>query len=252
MLTRRGLLLSGAGVAQAAPSRRLRLVNDVYPPYVMPAGEALGDGIDVELLREALAPAGYTLELQLLPWRRALAMLEQGEADLTTTVSLSADRDAYLHYSVGYRRQVLYSFFALKERKLELRSLAQLSGYRLGLAAGFRYPPAIEAAAIGRVDRGRDLPTLVNMLAAQRVDVICGNHLPLAWSIRQQGLAKELQRQPYAYRSRSSTYMAVAKRRHPASGGLLASVDAGLQRLQATGRAAAIERRYLQALGSLA
>jgi polar amino acid transport system substrate-binding protein len=248
VLKRRGLLLlaggSGLGAA-SAPGKRLLLVNDAYPPFVMPAGEPAGEGIDVDLLREALAPAGYTLELRLLPWRRALAMLEQGEADLTTTVSLSADRDAYLAYSIGYRRRVPYHFYALAGRGLRVDSMADLSGFRLGLAAGFRYPPVIEAAVAGNIDRARDLANLAGLLAAGRVDLICGNGLPLAWAIRQQGLSDRVQRMRYEYLSRSSTYMGMAKRRHAEDGPLIKALDAGLARLLKRGRVAALERHYL-------
>ena len=98
-----GLALGAAslGPAWAQAPRRLLLVNAPYPPFVMEAGDPEGEGMDVEIARQALEPAGYELGLQLFPWRRALAMLEQGAADLTTTLSLSGDRQRFLRYSVG-------------------------------------------------------------------------------------------------------------------------------------------------------
>jgi polar amino acid transport system substrate-binding protein len=247
MLKRRGLLLAGAASLQAAPPRKLLLVNTEYPPLVMPAGEPQGEGIDIELAREALRPAGYDIELQLLPWRRVLAMLEQGQADLTTSISLSGERRRFLRFSTGYREQVRYAFYARATHPLALQELAQLQGQRLGMAAGYHYPPAIREALGGEAMDARDLPTLVAMLAAGRCDFIVGNELPLVWHVLRSGLGARLQRQAYTHVSDSPTYMALSRLRHP-DDRLLDALDAGLRRLRRNGRQAAIERRYLSAV----
>src|SRR4051812_7612682 len=91
---RAGWLAALLAVAACGPARAaapLLLVNAPYPPFVNPRGDPQGEGIDVEIAREALRRGGYTVELRIVPWKRALAMLEGGEADFTTTISRNGD-----------------------------------------------------------------------------------------------------------------------------------------------------------------
>ena len=243
-----GLALGAAslGPAWAQAPRRLLLVNAPYPPFVMEAGDPEGEGMDVEIARQALEPAGYELGLQLFPWRRALAMLEQGAADLTTTLSLSGDRQRFLRYSVGYRHEVRYHFYSRTGGPLVLESAEQLKRLRLGLTAGFFYPAPLKAAA--RIEEGRDLRTGINMLLADRVDLIAANHLAGAYTIRKLGVAERLQRQPFSYSSGSPTHMALSRARHGGNDALLDALDQGLKRLAKDGSLRRIEQRYVEGL----
>lgn len=245
-MKRRGLLLASAATAVAAAERpRLLLVNAEYPPFVMPAGDPQGEGIDVDIARAALP--GYAIELRLYPWRRTLAMLEHGEADLTTTISLSGDRRRFLRFSRPYRDTVRYGFFTRPDGPV-IRRLTDLAGLRLVLPAGFFFPPAIREAGV-RVEISNDLPTALALVAAGRVQVLAANRLTAEWAIARHGHAGRLLRQPLLYPSASPTYMAVSRLRHGSNDRLLDALDAGLQRLR-RGRGnetlEAIERRYLQ------
>ena len=78
--------------AQAMP-KEVVLVNDPYPPFVMAENNPLGPGIDVEIATLALQKLGITTRVVLVPFSRGLLMLENGEAHLTTTLSVREDRD---------------------------------------------------------------------------------------------------------------------------------------------------------------
>lgn len=246
MSTRRSLL--GATSVWALPVRaepkRLLLVNAEYPPFVLPPGDPQGEGMDIEIAREAMRRSGYQLEVQHFPWRRALAMLERGEADLTTTISISEERRRFLRFSVGYRTSVHYSFFSRKGDKLVLERMDQLNGVRLGLATGYFYPSAIREAPGVKVVEGRDIPTIVAMLAAGRTDCIVVNHLAGAWTIRRLGLQADMQLQPLAYTSGSPTYMAFSRARHPHDAAIDV-MDRGLQLMLRDGSLSRIEKKYL-------
>lgn len=219
-------------------------MNAEYPPFVLPAGDAAGEGIDVEIAREAMRRSGYEIELRIVPWRRALAMLESGEADLTTTISLGGARERYLRFSQGYRSAVYYQFYARKGEPRRLERLEQLDGLSLGLSAGFHYPAAIREAPGVKVIEGKDLATVARMLAAGRTDYLVANHLAGAWTIRQLGLQASLERQPFVFSSGSPTYMAFSRKRH-ADGVAPDAMDRALQQMQRDGSLRRIEARYL-------
>lgn len=223
----------------------LRLANAPYPPFVMPEGDALGDGMDIEIAREAVRRT-LRREVQLvrMPWKRVLAELEQGEADFTTTISLSGDRRRFLLFTQGYRTEVRYHVYTRADSNLQLNGLADLAPLRLVGSAGFFYPPALRSATRSPWVEAKDIEMAVRMLYAQRVDGVVLNHLAGAWQVRQLGLQKDLQLQPFTYRSGSPTYMAVARAR-PEAAALVAALDRGLRSLRADGGLGAIERRYL-------
>lgn len=251
MISRRSTLClpllgwAGAGAGPGAPP--LLLVNAVYPPFVNPSGHAQGEGLDVDIAREALRRAGRDITVLLLPWKRALLMLEQGHADLTTTISRNGDRDRYLHWTQSYRNGASYQFYTRQDAPLQIQSLDDLAGRRLGLVDGFFYPDAITGAAGLRTESARDVGVLAQKLRAGRIDVMVVTAMRGAWEIREAGLAGLLKRQPYEYATVSPNYIAFSRRRCDEV--LVARVSQALSQMAADGTLAAIERRYLKDLG---
>jgi polar amino acid transport system substrate-binding protein len=252
MSTRRDLLVAGAlGASPWLDARGqaetvLRLVNALYPPFVLPAGDPMGEGMDIELARAALAVAlpKARIEVELMPWRRVLMLLENGQADLTTTISLSGDRRRFLMFSEGYRDEVRYHFYTRAESPVRVTQLSDLKPLSLGVSAGFFYPSAIKEATERPLVEAKDIETAVRMLNAGRSDVIVLNHLAGAWQIRKLGLEASLVRQPFHYSSGSPTHMAVSRGR-PDAAALLKALDRGLRQCHLDGTQARIEKRYL-------
>jgi polar amino acid transport system substrate-binding protein len=219
-LNRRLSLLASLGApfavapAWAQSRRALSMVNTVYPPFVNPAGHRVGEGMDVELAREALGRAGFDMTVQLLPWRRVLYMLESGQADFTTTISRQPSRDGYLAWSHPYRMGANYRVYTRKAGAPRIEKLSDLEGLRLGLIEGFHYPPSL-----------------------LQVTAIAG-----AWEIRERGLQDQVLRQPYEHTSTSPNYLGFAKGRPNV--GALEAVSAALKHMAKDGTQARIESRY--------
>lgn len=228
---------------QAAASAPLILVNTPYPPYVNHPGDPAGDGIDIDIAREALRRGGLTLELRIVPWKRVLAMLEKGEADFTTTISRNGDRSLYLAWTPGYRKSVRYHFYGRKGGPHKLAALKQLDGRSLGLTSGFFYPPAITERPGVKLHTGSRLAQTVQMLDAGRADFIVVNGLAGAWEIQRLGLGARLELQPLVYSSNSPTYMAFSRARDFSAP--LAALATGLASMEKDGTMAMIEKKYL-------
>jgi polar amino acid transport system substrate-binding protein len=239
-------VLAGSGAGAADEKAPLLLVNAVYPPFVNPAGHPRGEGLDIEIAREALRRVGREIRVELLPWKRVLLQLEIGHADLTTTISRNGDRDRYLLWTQSYRNGASYQFYTRKESPLQLKTLGDLAGRHLGTVQGFYYPEAITGQPGVMIDSARDVAVLAQKLNARRIDVMVVTGIRGALEIREAGLADQLTRQPYVYAAVSPNYMAFSKAR--IDPGLVAATNAALQRMAADGSMAAIERRYLNDL----
>jgi polar amino acid transport system substrate-binding protein len=224
-------------------ARPLLLVNAPYPPFVNPSGDPQGEGIDVEIAREALRRGGYSVQLRIVPWKRALAMLEKGEADFTTTISRNGDRSLFLAWSSGYRNAVHYHFYSRKGSPATLSTLADLDGHSLGMTLGFYYPEAITKRPGLVLHTGSSLSHTVQMLDAGRADFMVVNGMAGAWAIRRLGLEHKLALQPLEYSSDSPTYMAFSRARPYAAP--LAAMEKGLQAMVRDGTLAQIEKKYM-------
>lgn len=231
----------------AGDGRTLQLVTALYPPFNNPPGHPRGEGIDVDVAREALkrgGAGGYRIELQQLPWKRALLMLEHGLADFATTTARTPERDRFLDWSVPYRLHILYRFYSRKGSSVRVRRLEDVARYRLGLGAAFFYPEAILAQAGANVEKAKDLATAVKMLQSGRVELLVISNYAGVWEIREQGLAADLQAQPFEYSSENHAHMAFSRARPQP--GVLAAMSAGLTSMLKDGSIARIEQRYLR------
>ena len=255
MTTRRRALVTGASAlampwahaepALAPTAGTLVLANTVYPPLVNPQGHASGEGIDIEIAREALKRGGYAgaIEVQWVPWKRALFMLERGLADFTTTVNHSAERDRFLRWSVSYRAGKHYDFYTRHGSGLKVERLQDLSGLRLALSAGYIYPQAVLDQVNGRVEYARDVGAAVQLVEHERADVVIVTTLVGLWEVRHLGLVNRLDRQPLQHFNPEPTFMGFSKN-SPRSAAALAAMDAGLASMQRDGSIARIEKRY--------
>jgi ABC-type amino acid transport substrate-binding protein len=226
----------------------LVLVNSVYPPFVNPAGHPRGEGIDIEIAREALRRGGagrYRIEVQLLPWKRALYLLEKGLADFTTTAARNPERDRFLDWTVPYRTKVIYRFYSRKEAEVNVRRIDDLARYRLGLSAGFIYPPPVLQQVGENIEQAKDIATAIKMVLTGRVELVVISNYAGIWEIRELGLADQLQMQPFEFPSEVSASMGFSRARpNPQA---LAAMKSGLASMLQDGSVARIERKYLAA-----
>jgi ABC-type amino acid transport substrate-binding protein len=154
----------------------LRMVSETLPPYVLPEDHPLGEGIDVDIARQALgAQGGLPIRLERLPWRRALALLESGEADLAPGVRRTAERERFLAFSQPYGSVVRHRAYSAREVRFSVRRSADLAQWHVGLVEGYAYPESLLAALGARVSRLPDEPALLRVAAAGRVDVALGD-----------------------------------------------------------------------------
>lgn len=143
-----------------ADNREVIIVNDSYPPYVNIDGINSASGIDIELAKQILSKYGLPYRVVSVPWVRALRMLKEGEADMTTTISYSDDREKFLDFSLPYRKNKELSFFVARDLPFDMKSLDDLKRVTLGLTRGFIYPDyiinnnQIEKKYLGGVEEG--------------------------------------------------------------------------------------------------
>jgi polar amino acid transport system substrate-binding protein len=72
--------------------------NPQYPPYHWATKTGSFEGASIELLKQVV-PAGVKLKAVVYPWKRSLAMVQQGEIDLLLSLRNTAERSKYLTFT---------------------------------------------------------------------------------------------------------------------------------------------------------
>jgi ABC-type amino acid transport substrate-binding protein len=117
-----------------------------------------------------------------------------------------------------------------------------------GLVGGYAYPTELRAALTGRVETALNLPTLLRLLAAERIEMAVLNGLPAHWLIQEMKLGELLIRQPHGHVSGRPTQMAFSLRR-PAAADALDAMNRGLAQWAQQKAWGRFEARYLRPIG---
>ena len=240
-------LLAAAASAPWAAGAPLRLVTDPQPPESLPPGHPLGAGIDIDIVRQALVEAGGpALDVVYLPWRRALAELETGQADLAPGVRRTPERERFLAFSRPYGTPVRHLVVSGRGVTRAVRQLDDLRGLRVGVVRGYAYPPALLAAAGDSMVPVNDKKALLRMVAAGRFDAALINSSTGVWMLQELGLRESVRVHPLVFGEGRQTQFAVS-RQSARRDQVLAWLNQGLAKLQRGGWER-FERRYLQEL----
>ena len=118
----------------------LKVVGTEWPPYdMLKEGEPVG--LSSETIISVLKKMGVKFNISFYPWKRAVLMVEKGEADALFGVSKNAEREKIFYYPTTPIHQSRYVFFIRKENKnkLKINSYNELKQYIVGVTAGYSY-----------------------------------------------------------------------------------------------------------------
>lgn len=137
--------LACAGAA-SAPDKPLVMAFAELSPWLTREGPAF-TGAYTEIVRELARRVGRRLEIHDCPVRRCLAMLEQGQADLTIGLNRTPARAAYLDFlHTPYRLAASDRVFMVRTGEAgRIGRYEDLLGPRIGVVGGSSYFPTFDA-----------------------------------------------------------------------------------------------------------
>ena len=148
--------------------------GDALEPWVMPE---TGDGINVEIIEQAMQPLGYKIEKVYLSYARRLKSYQQGLVDVASDINHSTMEELRLE---GFLSDTAYTYvnyaYSLKKNNYRFTSMQELANYRLLSWQGAIEHLSDEYAEMARSNplysEHHDQSVQVKMLYLQRVDVI--------------------------------------------------------------------------------
>ena len=124
----------------------LRFAIDAHnPPFMYVDGQGVAQGLYAQTLRQLGERAGLTLRIEAIPWKRALAYLEQGSHGVAGIYRNEERQRKYLFSRPIYREELVV--YARKGHAMAPYSgIASLYGKRVGVLSGWFYSDAFSRA----------------------------------------------------------------------------------------------------------
>lgn len=228
-----------------AAADQLKMVALSFPPLIYDDGGKPA-GIAYEIVTEAMKAAGHTIQVEIMPWARALDTVKDGGADAVFTAYKTPEREQFLNYSTEVLVPQVVSLFVAKDSPVSFDGdLAKLSKYKIGvvnqISYGSNIDDAIKNGVLPAVEKSNDTDSNVKKLLSGRFDVMPSNRYVAQFFLKQQGaldqvkeLSPEVQNIP--------SYIAFTKARDTAK--LRADFDAGVAAMRASGAYQKILDKY--------
>ena len=155
----------------AARAEKLRIVTEPWAPYVY---EENGQprGLDYETTAIVFQRLGIEVQWQFLPWKRCLAMLDQGLADGALDIFHSNERDATLLYPSEPLSQVEFVMFYANERPHPFQTLDDLKGLTIGTSPGYLYSAGFSESTLFTREPAPSHEANFGKLARGRIDLV--------------------------------------------------------------------------------
>ncbi|MFO7753845.1 MAG: transporter substrate-binding domain-containing protein [Desulfobacteraceae bacterium] len=226
-----------------------------YPPFCLKTGDFVktsippGDdtenfeGYSWDVLRESYHAAGYTIELSVTPWARAMAYLKMGEYDILFPTGKNRDRQKIFHYSKEPVNQAAFVVYLRADDHVEWKGLESLSGLAVGVKRGFNYGDEWKRADFINKYNVDTIRQGFRMLSEKRLDGFAGYEFNWDFVLRRLGWEGRYVKLP---RFGSTDEYLAALKSSPDGLEYLEAFDRGKQELLQNGGFEKIRRKWLK------
>jgi polar amino acid transport system substrate-binding protein len=224
----------------AARGEKLRIVTEPWAPYVY---EENGQyrGLDYETTAIVFQRLGIEVDWQFLPWKRCLAMLEQGQADGALDIFQSNERDSTLLYPSEPLSQVEFVLFYANDRPHAFNSLDDLRGLTIGTSPGYMYSPDFSESTLFKHEPAPSHEANFGKLVRGRIDLLITDRRVGQYLLDQLQLRDQISEHPKVISSNSQF---LALRRNAGMDLLVQRFGAELKRFKREQAYAELSARY--------
>jgi len=163
-----------------AQTQPLNVVTLEYPPYIFD-NQGKVDGMATKVVEEAFHRLQIPIEIQILPWARAIHKLRFGQADAIYTIFKNQERMMFADYSSQILFQQSIALFTSSGRQIDFNGqLSDLSDYSfcvvIGVSYGKKFDEAVKSGKLNKIFETRSARQCLQLLLKKRVDIWINNH----------------------------------------------------------------------------
>ena len=199
---------------QAAWSAPLYLVSDEnFPPYsYYEHGKA--QGVDLDIVNEAARRAGVDIIIELFPWKRALQMIETGQADGAFSLFRNKEREKFVHFSKNPVHVSKLAAFMSTDSMAIYKTINDLFGKTVFISAGFSISKDFDQAVLDKnikptyVQSAKDG---IERLLASDAGCFISNHVSVLYFANRLGVSKKIESIQTIINNKREAYLAISK-----------------------------------------
>ncbi|NDV21873.1 ABC transporter substrate-binding protein [Desulfovibrio sp. JC022] len=230
----------------AVRADRYSFVSLEYTPYAYCQNGTL-KGWDIEIMRESFHRMNVDLDINLVPWKRALHMGMNGHADGLFGILKVPDREQKMYFSNPIRGETI-SFFVRKDSDIVFDGdLSKMKEFRFGVVSGYNYGKKVDIFFENNVPEAhieKVVSPVMNVakLIKGRFDILLGDTASTLHTIRKQGLEGQI-RKLYPPVSFNKVYVAFYKNKQ--MGDLRDRFNVALESMRKDGTLHLIMKKYM-------
>ncbi|AZZ91948.1 transporter substrate-binding domain-containing protein [Hahella sp. KA22] len=161
-------------LAASVRAETVTAAGDPWPPFIDPNDP--DGGVAVSLAREAFSRSGFTLEMNIMPWARAIDGVKNAKYDVLIGTWWTKERTEFLDYSEPYLTNEI-KFIKRKGDPFEYNGMDSLTGKSVGIVRGYGYGDEfLNATNFKRPETADFLPN-VKKVVSGRVDLTLEDEL---------------------------------------------------------------------------
>lgn len=213
-----------------------------WPPYNF-TDRGNPAGISVDLLNAACVQAQINCHIEIVPWARAVLLVEQTPNTVLFTTARTVKRESRFLWVGPIQPRRVWVFGRRGEQRPA--SFADLNNHLTGVVRNDASEADLLARGVRRaaLDESVDSTTNLRKLVRGHVDFVADNEIALTWQLRQMGKSAEFVERLLLLAERSDYYYAVNRRSDPE---LVQRLQAAIDHLRRTRTVDAIVGHYLR------
>ncbi|RDH43652.1 substrate-binding periplasmic protein [Zooshikella ganghwensis] len=154
-------------------------------------------GYSWEIVRQSYHKMGYTIELNILPWPRALEFVKEGKVNLLFPAGKNSARQKIFHYSKEYVNEAKFLIYTLKNKSINWKGVKSLKGMNIAVKKDYNYGELFNDADYFNKISVNNISQGFKMLFANRVDGFAGYEKNWDYIISKEGNASNFKKYPY-------------------------------------------------------
>ena len=200
-----------ANIAQAQ-DKVLTVAINHYPPWVI-AEERPFSGIDIDIIKTLSAELSLETKFKKCPWKRCLAMMENGKVDMMTGLFRTPEREAFMAFiEPAYFEDPPKVFYVPKGGSIKIDSYDDLKSLKIGIVRETKYFDQFDAdASLKKHEVSRE-EQLVLMLAKGRIDTFVSTASQADYTIAKEGFRGKFAKASFRPGEGDVSYLALSKK----------------------------------------
>lgn len=161
-----------------------RISKETIPPG---SDSAQLQGYSWDVVRESFHKVGYTIELYVVPWARAMHYLINDKVDAIFPANRTEEREKDFTFSHGYVDRTPIVVYVPVESTLEWQGPSSLSGVRTGAVRGWAYGKTWESSKHIKKELTDTIHQSFSLMDRKRIDAVVGYEIAYDYLLKSTG-----------------------------------------------------------------